>query len=119
MGIQSVAGQQEVRALVPLSAAPAPPDGAQKSAPKVAAKAVESSTEPKKEQVRQSAQASVLAPPDQRAGTRMRVDEATDRVVTQIVNASNEVIKQIPPEELLRTVANVRKLQGLLFDQKV
>ncbi len=54
-----------------------------------------------------------------RAGTRMRIDAASKRVVAQIVNENNEVIKQIPPEDVLKIAARFRELRGKLFDQKV
>jgi len=50
--------------------------------------------------------------------TRLRIDEGTKRIVAQIVNEDHEVIKQIPPEELLRIAARFRDLQGKLFDRK-
>ena len=56
-------------------------------------------------------------PPVRRAGTRLRVDDASKRIVTQIVNEHNEVLRQIPPEELLKVLAQVRRLQGLLLDE--
>ena len=58
-------------------------------------------------------------PPVTRSGVRMRLDEASKRIVGQITNDMNEVIKQIPPEELLRIAARIRELQGTLFDRQV
>jgi len=55
----------------------------------------------------------------QRTGTKLRVDEASKQIVAQIVNANNEVIKQIPPEELLKIAARFRELRGKLFDVKI
>ncbi len=54
-----------------------------------------------------------------RSGLRIHVDEATDRFVVEIVNAKNEVIRQIPPEEALRLKVLFRKITGIIFDQKV
>lgn len=54
-----------------------------------------------------------------RGGTRLRFDEATERIVAQIVNKNNEVIRQIPPEAFLRFAARFRNLIGVLFDQSV
>lgn len=54
-----------------------------------------------------------------RGGSRVRIDEATDRVVVQILDANNEVIKQIPPDELLRALARFRQVTGILFDRQV
>jgi uncharacterized FlaG/YvyC family protein len=52
------------------------------------------------------------------AGVSLRIDAATKRVVAQIVDEANHVIKQIPPEELLKVAAKTRQLQGLLFDRE-
>jgi len=53
-----------------------------------------------------------------RSGSKIRVDEATDRIVVQILNAKDEVIKQLPPEDLLRAIAKSREVTGLIFDQQ-
>lgn len=53
------------------------------------------------------------------AGTRLRIDGDSKQVVAQIVNSSNEVIKQIPPEEVLKIAAQFRELCGKLFDETV
>lgn len=52
-------------------------------------------------------------------GLRLHVDEATNRVVAEIVNKNNEVIKQLPPKEALRIAARFRQMVGLIFDQKI
>ncbi len=54
-----------------------------------------------------------------RTGSRIHVDEATDQFVVEIVNAKNEVIRQIPLEEALRLDVLFRKITGIIFDQKV
>jgi uncharacterized FlaG/YvyC family protein len=51
-------------------------------------------------------------------GARIRLDESTDRLVVQIVNADNEVIKQLPPEDLLRALERFREVTGLIFDRQ-
>ena len=53
-----------------------------------------------------------------RHGTRFRVSEPPRRLIAQIVDANNEVIKEIPPEEVLRIAARFRRLVGLLFDER-
>jgi uncharacterized FlaG/YvyC family protein len=53
----------------------------------------------------------------ERTGTRLRFDEDSKRIVAQIVNEANEVIRQVPPEEVLRIAAKLRRLQGILFDE--
>ena len=49
---------------------------------------------------------------------RLRIDETSKRVVTQILDENNQVIKQIPPEELLQIAARFKRLTGLLFDKQ-
>lgn len=58
-------------------------------------------------------------PGDIRSGTRFRIDDATERIVVQILNANNEVIRQLPPEEALRIAARFREVTGLLFDRQI
>jgi len=46
------------------------------------------------------------------------LDERTERVVVQVIDReSNEVIKQIPPQELLDVLARIRQVVGMLFDE--
>jgi len=48
------------------------------------------------------------------------VDEETGRTVVQVLNKeTGEVIRQVPPEELLALVARMRQLSGLIFSQEV
>ena len=54
----------------------------------------------------------------QAARPRLRVDKDTSRVIAQIVNESNEVIKQIPPQEALELAARFRKVTALIFDER-
>lgn len=49
---------------------------------------------------------------------RLRIDETSKRVVTQILDENKQVIKQIPPEELLQIAARFKRLTGLLFDER-
>ena len=53
-----------------------------------------------------------------RSGVRIHVDQATDRFVTQILDENRQVVKQIPPEELLDVLAKTRRLNGILFDEE-
>jgi len=48
---------------------------------------------------------------------RLRVDPGTERIIAEIVNEENEVVKQVPPEELLELAETSRAIQGLLFDR--
>lgn len=67
-----------------------------------------------------TAQVSDLVQDERRAsGTRLSVDDATKRLVAEIVDQNNEVIRQIPPQELLDVVARFNRLQGMLFDERV
>lgn len=56
-------------------------------------------------------------PSKARAGTRLEIDDRTERVIAQILNKDREVIKQIPPEEKLDLIVRIRETQGLLFDE--
>ncbi len=48
---------------------------------------------------------------------RLDVDDDTGRVVAKIIDRdTREVIRQIPPEELLHIAARLNDLVGLLFD---
>lgn len=53
---------------------------------------------------------------DDGTGVRLRFDEGTQRVIAQIVDKDNKVVRQIPPEDVLRIAAKTRELLGLLFD---
>jgi uncharacterized FlaG/YvyC family protein len=70
------------------------------------------------EQVRRAdeTRSSVSPVPDSRS--RIRVDEASNRLIAQVVNENNQVIKQYPPEAILKFSARFKKLQGVLFDEK-
>ena len=120
MGLRGVSGH-ELRAIAAQAATQGPrptptePDGAQDAAPP--ARAGPETREAQKPQ------AADVKPPQERpevgrSGTRMRIDAATRRIVAQIMNQNNEVIKQIPPEELLKIAARFRELQGILFDKQ-
>ena len=50
---------------------------------------------------------------------KVRIDETSDRIVTQIVDPeTDEIIKQIPPQELLDIMSRVKELVGLLLDRE-
>lgn len=59
------------------------------------------------------------SPGTERVKPRMRVDADIKRVITQIIGADEEVVKQIPPEEMLEVLKRTRELRGLLFDELV
>jgi len=51
-------------------------------------------------------------------GLRFTIHEDTQRMMVRVVNIeTNEVIKEIPPEEVLDTVARIREMIGLLIDK--
>jgi uncharacterized FlaG/YvyC family protein len=56
--------------------------------------------------------------PRQPQGARLRVDKATHRIVTQLLDENDKIIKQVPPQELLDIAARFRQLRGLLFDKR-
>ncbi|HAK87957.1 MAG: hypothetical protein A2X55_12350 [Nitrospirae bacterium GWB2_47_37] len=48
-----------------------------------------------------------------------RIDESTKRVIVSVVDGkSGEVIRQIPPEEMVKLIAHFDKIQALLFSKK-
>ena len=51
--------------------------------------------------------------------TKYHIDESSHRIVAQILNENREVIRQLPPEELLEIAARFREVQGILFDKSV
>lgn len=111
MGVQGVSGQ-ELRALDAASQVrtPAPTDPARpavfarEDAPRQAAE-----REPRPERPEPP-------PPPTSSGVRFSYDDATGRVVAQILDKDNQVIKQVPPEELLDTIAKLRETFAQVFD---
>ena len=116
MGAQGVNGQ-ELSVLLPERAAtaPAPPTSSAKppAAPEPAV------AEGAEEQVQRPAPASGDEALVRPRSTRLRVDEETERIVAQVLDENNEVIRQIPPEEVLRIAAQFRRFQDLLFDEQI
>lgn len=53
------------------------------------------------------------------SGVRLHVDAETNRIIAQIVDENDNVVRQIPPEDALRIAAQTRELLGLLFDKTV
>src|SRR5262245_55459587 len=50
--------------------------------------------------------------------SRIRLDQSTERIVVEILNSQNEVVKQIPPEAFLHALEQARGVIGLILDQK-
>lgn len=90
-------------------------DEAAASAPTVRLPKTEPETASEDSQTRkaQSVQSAAL----ERTGTKLRLDEASKRVIAQIMGQDGEVLQQIPPEEQLEIMERVRQIQGLLFDE--
>lgn len=68
--------------------------------------------------VQRADKASEENPGPKRTETRLRVDAETQRIVAQIVDENGEVIRQLPPEELLELSVRFRRLEGLLFNRE-
>ncbi len=50
---------------------------------------------------------------------RYGMDEATRKLVVRMVDsATGEILRQIPPEEILAIVRGLDRMQGLLLDRK-
>jgi len=50
---------------------------------------------------------------------QLRVDEESNMVIVKIIDKeTNEVIRQVPPEELVKLSRNARDLKGLLIDKE-
>jgi uncharacterized FlaG/YvyC family protein len=53
-------------------------------------------------------------------GVHVTIDESTKQVVTQIVNRdTQEVIRQVPPQEMIDLAKRLRELVGVLFDKEI
>lgn len=51
---------------------------------------------------------------------RFRVHESTDRLIVRVVDAeTQEVLREIPPEEILELVAHIEKTVGLIIDERI
>jgi len=61
---------------------------------------------------------SIVKSVPKRTGTRLSVDAGTKRIIVSIIDETNKVIKQIPPERLLRIAARTKVMTALLFDEK-
>ena len=119
MGVRSVASQ-DPSVLLSASAARAPasrPNAAE--APEKAALEARGKLHAGKERVEKAASTVQDSPTVQRSGTRLRIDQASKRVIAQIMDQNNQVIKQSPPEEALKIAARFREICGRLFDEKV
>ncbi|MGM0445230.1 MAG: flagellar protein FlaG [Bacillota bacterium] len=49
-----------------------------------------------------------------------KLHDETERIMVQVVNVkTKEVVKEMPPEEMLDLAAKIHKMVGLLIDEKV
>jgi len=52
-------------------------------------------------------------------GVRFRIDDQSEQIITQVVDRdTDEVIRQIPPQELLDISQRLRDFIGMLIDQR-
>jgi len=51
--------------------------------------------------------------------TRLHIDKESNRVVAQVLDENNEVVRQIPPEALLELSTTLDRLEGLLFNKEL
>ena len=120
MAVASVTGPDRA-VLARVYAAPAPPLRTPEAA-SAGAHATRAAQGPKEEQVQPVQDPAKKAAPEPditQQGTRYHVDKDSHEIVTQIIGQNNEVIRQIPPQDLLDISAKFKKLQGLLFDRRV
>jgi uncharacterized FlaG/YvyC family protein len=54
-----------------------------------------------------------------RTGTRVHIDPESKEVIVQIVDENDNVIRQIPAEELLQLRKSAEEFEAKLFDKKV
>jgi flagellar protein FlaG len=48
-----------------------------------------------------------------------KIDEATNRIMIKVIDTeTNKVVKEIPPEQLVRLAAKIQEMVGLLVDEE-
>jgi uncharacterized FlaG/YvyC family protein len=120
MGVNSIPGQGATlqSALEPVAARTPLPDerGGEKKD-----KVKETKTQPPAKQDTRPTQDTgfVVEATGPSKSTKYHIDESSQRIVAQILNENREVIRQLPPEELLQIAARFREIQGILFDKSV
>ena len=115
MGVISVGGVTDLP-YGQAFAAPAPHVRTAEPAPGEPAARPHAAPAPNEEQV-QRAEDAPRSPIASAAPARLHVDGGTGRIVVQILDENEHVVRQIPPEELLRIASKFKDLQGLLFDE--
>ncbi len=117
MGVNGVNGQ-DLAALFASTVKRTPAPQLRSSEAASAAAPQRPAEKPAEEQASQAASTSVAVSGLKPTHTSLRVDRESNRIVARILDENNEVIKQIPPEEMLRIAARFRQIQGLLFDER-
>ena len=125
MGIRSVSGN-DTRLVAPAvdgasAARRAPPKAVPAESSEPADKPEERQPQPppSKEDVRRMSQLLDKIVESLNWNIRVRIDETSERIITQIVDPEKDkVIKQIPPQELLDIMARLKELVGLLLDRE-
>lgn len=55
-----------------------------------------------------------------REGLQFRIHEDTERLMIQVIDVkTREVIKELPPEDMLDLSARIQEMVGILIDEKV
>jgi flagellar protein FlaG len=84
----------------------------------VEAKAARSSEAAQETEARPPA-APVVLPEFRQTELSFRIEESLNRVVIQVIDAkSGDVLRSIPPEDLIRMARNLRNVRGLLLDEE-
>lgn len=116
MAITGVSGQDLAALYVSAERrSPAPQLRSSEAVSTGAAKPV--AVESTEEQVSSAASPRQAAATPRTTHTSMSVDAQSKRIVVRILDENNEVIKQIPAEELLHIAEQSREVEGLLFDK--
>lgn len=97
--------------------APAPPEREAPDADRVQAEKLQAAREARARQ-EDAARKADIKPVLATHEVRLHVDKDTRRVIAQLVDETNSVIKQIPPQELLDIAARFKKINGLIFDRE-
>lgn len=51
---------------------------------------------------------------------RFQIHEGSERMMVEVINLdNNEIIKEIPPKEVLDMIGRIREMVGLLIDEKI
>jgi len=126
MGIRSISSGDDIRLMAPaVEGAPATRRPPPKEVPAESSVPADKSNKPKQERppsgedVRRMSRLLNRIVESLNWNIKVRIDETHDRIVTQIVDPDKgEIIKQIPPQELLDIMSRVKELVGLLLDRE-